>query len=641
MLGAMRRGSRTALAAALASLLLAAPTAFAADGDLDATYAFDGIRNLERGADADIALLPDGGLVAATEVPGGDSDGILAKLTPTGSLNGDFGGDGFVGVSTPGGMNLSAIAVQPDGRIVVAGTADQTESANVIVLRFLADGTPDESFDGDGRVLFDYNGVASSASSLLLQPDGRIVVAGGTGTDFAAARLMPDGGFDSSFSGDGRTVEDLGSASESANAAVLQGGRIVLAGASGDQFAALRLNADGTRDAGFGTGGDGRVLVAMGAGSGAFDAIVTPDGGLLLAGVAHGADTGDDMGALKLDAAGAPDRAFSADGVQFIDFQAATNEGALAAATTVDGKLALAGRTAGGLAVAKLTQGGQLDPSFAGGRRTYGGMTFGGALLRQADGKLLIGGSDGAGGAIGRIDDSLPVADLQAGAVSEGEVLPFTVALNKASGFPITVDYTTGDGTAERGRDYVGRSGTLTIPPGALFATISVSTLLDRLFENDEQFRVELSNLTNATYDTQIKNGTIRNRLRPGRCANVLIGAGRTDLLSGSPAGDRIVGRDDQDLISGLAGDDCLYGEAGSDEIYGGDGNDKLNGASGNDRLHGGDGNDKLIGGRGRNRYDGGPGDDRIYARNGRSEIVECGPGRDTVKVDLKDRLRR
>ncbi|HEX8648257.1 MAG TPA: hypothetical protein VF715_15290, partial [Thermoleophilaceae bacterium] len=79
----------------------------------------------------------------------------------------------------------------------------------------------------------------------------------------------------------------------------------------------------------------------------------------------------------------------------------------------------------------------------------------------------------------------------------------------------------------------------------------------------------------------------------------------------------------------------------GGDIIDAGDGDDTVDGGSGDDRMRGGEGADRLYGRRGRNRYNGGPGNDVIYARNGVAEIVECGPGRDRVKADRKDRLRR
>jgi Ca2+-binding RTX toxin-like protein len=220
-------------------------------------------------------------------------------------------------------------------------------------------------------------------------------------------------------------------------------------------------------------------------------------------------------------------------------------------------------------------------------------------------------------------------------------VVPFFISLDRASDAPVSVDFVTGDEDAERGSDYHGRQGTVTIPAGERFVTLFVTTILDRQFETDEQLRLELSNPTGATLDQHIDKAIITNSLRTGRCANDVIGRGRSDTLSGTAAGDRMRGRVGEDVLFGLSGDDCIYGERGHDILFGGDGNDVLEGDAGNDQIKGDAGNDRLVGGRGINRYSGGAGNDKIYARNGHSEIVECGPGRDWVKADRTDRLRR
>ena len=126
--------------------------------------------------------------------------------------------------------------------------------------------------------------------------------------------------------------------------------------------------------------------------------------------------------------------------------------------------------------------------------------------------------------------------------------------------------------------------------------------------------------------------------LLPGRCANARLGTPAAEALTGTVAGDRLTGLAGNDVLSGLAGADCLVGGAGNDRLNGGAGNDRLAGGRGRDRLRGGAGNDRLAGGPGKNRYAGGPGRDRINARNGVSEKVNCGAGRDRATVDAADR---
>lgn len=118
--------------------------------------------------------------------------------------------------------------------------------------------------------------------------------------------------------------------------------------------------------------------------------------------------------------------------------------------------------------------------------------------------------------------------------------------------------------------------------------------------------------------------------LRTGGCARVLHGTAAADVLNGTSEGDLILGLGGDDRERGRGGDDCLVGAAGRDRLLGGDGWD---------RLTGGDGGDRLDGGAGRNAYDAGLGNDRINARNGRRDLVDCGPGEDRVRADAIDRL--
>jgi Ca2+-binding RTX toxin-like protein len=118
----------------------------------------------------------------------------------------------------------------------------------------------------------------------------------------------------------------------------------------------------------------------------------------------------------------------------------------------------------------------------------------------------------------------------------------------------------------------------------------------------------------------------------PGPCQNLINGTRAANKLTGTAGGDLIQGRAGNDKLFGLAGNDCLYGNAGKDTLSGGDGNDKLDGGPGNDKLTGGKGKDTLIGGRG---------NDTINSKDGLRETVNCGPGRDKVKADKRDKLKR
>jgi hypothetical protein len=157
--------------------------------------------------------------------------------------------------------------------------------------------------------------------------------------------------------------------------------------------------------------------------------------------------------------------------------------------------------------------------------------------------------------------------------------------------------------------------------------------------------------------DSNVATASLVAVAKRGRCVNPFNGTNRRDVIIGSRFGDRVRGRGANDSLRGRAGRDCLFGNAGRDRIsghghadrlFGNRGHDRLAGNAGrdsvlgnqgNDRLTGGAGPDRLRGGGGRNRYSGGSGNDRVFARNGKTDRVRCGKGRDRVIADRQDRV--
>jgi uncharacterized delta-60 repeat protein len=636
----MRTLSWTTLAAAIACSLALSSTAVAADGDLDTPFDFDGVADLPGGQLPKLAVQPDGKTVVAGEAGSGGTL-LVRRITTTGALDNGFGDHGTVVLSATGGLRMGDVALAPDGKVVVAATQGAVGSGDVTVFRLSAGGTPDTGFGSGGRRSFDFaTGVDSSATAVAVQADGAVVVGGDsrvsdTSIDFGAARLTAGGSLDNSFSADGVTTEDVGSPQNVVTDVVLQGARIVLVGSTyginGD-IRVLGLRADGTRDPSFG-GANGQF---NGGGGYPGNGIVTRDGGIMVSYVAE-----QRIGVWKLTEAGISDTGFGGgDG----NFYIAEPGGSPFVSPTVDGKYAVAFESNSILRTFKVTPTGTIDSSWGGdgGVRLYSSLSpFDTSdIALGTDGNLLVGGSYAGGTGVARLLDSLPELDLNGATAREGQVLPFTAGLSKTSGFPVSFNFVTGEGSAASGRDYVGRSGTAVIAPGQTFVPIGVATILDRAFENDESLRLEVSDVAGARVDELLTGGTIVNVLRSGRCANIVDGHKGTDILTGSPAGDRIIGRNDIDYLYGFGGADCIYGQRAGDYIDGGSGNDLIDGGSGNDQLKGGTGNDRIYGRAGRNRYNGGSGNDVIYSRNAVTEIVECGSGRDTVKADTRDHLR-
>lgn len=118
-------------------------------------------------------------------------------------------------------------------------------------------------------------------------------------------------------------------------------------------------------------------------------------------------------------------------------------------------------------------------------------------------------------------------------------------------------------------------------------------------------------------------------------------GAAEARRIDGTASADVLRGTRAADVIRARGGGDRVYGRGGNDRLYGQGGSDRLVGNAGNDRLYGGVGGDYLVGGFGVDRLYGGGGRDRIQARDGRADLVNCGPGPDRALVDLLDRVHR
>jgi uncharacterized delta-60 repeat protein len=305
-----------------------------ATGDLDCSFGFGGkattaLGGLSGDIARDVAVQPDGKIVVVGGRGPSSSpplDSVIIRYNPNGTLDTTFDSDGILilAMSPSSDEEARAVAIQPDGKIVVAGYAytGTVTAGDFYVIRLNSDGSFDSSFDGDGKTFTDFNTKNDLAFSLILQADGKIIVggdatnSGGNFKDFALARYNPDGSLDTSFDSDGKVVTVGTNSDDHIFDVTLQtDGKIVAVGNSftgiNTDFAVLRYNADGSPDTSF--DGDGKLITVIGGYEGANSVAIQPDGKIVLTG-----DTiigsYEDIALIRYNTDGSLDTSFDTDG---------------------------------------------------------------------------------------------------------------------------------------------------------------------------------------------------------------------------------------------------------------------------------------------------------------------------------------
>ncbi|MBU1139769.1 MAG: hypothetical protein KKA76_12375 [Proteobacteria bacterium] len=240
-----------------------------------------------------IAVQTDGKiLVAGQSENGADTDIALARYLVDGTLDTDFNTTGQVTIAVGSGDDKGlALAVQEDGKILVAGTMNNGSDMDIAVVRLSADGLPDRDFDQDGQMSIPLAGTDDSAYAVLLQKDGKIVLAGSSegsnATHLFVARLNSDGSPDTGFGNTGIVADTNINDSAAYSAALREDGTIILAGfgdSDGQKQAALfSFLSDGKINQAFGNQGIG-LLGSDSANSVFYDLTLLEDGNILAAG---------------------------------------------------------------------------------------------------------------------------------------------------------------------------------------------------------------------------------------------------------------------------------------------------------------------------------------------------------------------
>jgi uncharacterized delta-60 repeat protein len=337
------------------------------DGSLDASFHVDGLLTTDLFGNQDagscVVVQEDEKIVVAgvSQAPlEPDNNNIfIVRYNNDGSLDPDFGTDGIVLTDFNGNDDAATdIAIQSDGKlIVVGGVQDVSDLNHLAILRYNYDGSLDPDFDSDGLAMANFSGGDDMATSVIIQPDGKIVVAGiydngwrSEDTRFLIVRFNSDGSLDNTFNSDGMVTYKYSTGHDIALSVAIQSdGKIIATGIgdfdSGDSFLlTVRYNSDGSIDSNFGS--NGIVLSDTSSGEDvSLSVVIQTDGKIILAGASdldYDADSASDMLLVRYNADGTIDDSFGLNGVITTDFDSG-DDIATSIAIQSDGKVVVGG----------------------------------------------------------------------------------------------------------------------------------------------------------------------------------------------------------------------------------------------------------------------------------------------------------
>jgi uncharacterized delta-60 repeat protein len=569
---------------------------------------------------------------------------IVGRLNSDGSLDTSFGAGGSVtteviDASVWGNTSYpTGFALQPDGKLIAAGTVQFGIHPQIVVVRYSADGTLDTNFGVGGKVYIDpafYGGVANSVA---LQADGKIVLAGygwvtgapGTTRDLAVVRLNSDGTLDSTFSGDGIARVDI-SGYEGLEKVVIQpDGKILVAGSTENfsphflpQPVFVRYNADGSLDTSFDADGILTMLLpteeSIGAGT-IKELVVQPDGKILAEGLNN-----LEIAVFRLNADGSFDSTFNT--IHEHDLYPGFT-GTNALAVQADGRILLAGGSypysPGIGALKRFNADGTPDLSLSAVHEilfTSGSPTD---ILLAPDGsvfvtteygvaKLIDGPISALVGQTAVLGQSFTFAfGSQFFFDPDGDSLAFSASIAGGGALPAWLAFD-GSSVAFNGIAAPADLGTFNIEvhatdPGG--QSVSLTFLLTvksaTAGSNANDFIIGTPNddfMLLLLGDDVADGGLGSDTLIGGLGADSLQGGGDGDQLQGYEGADTVRGGFGADAIGGNTENDLVRGSVGNDNVGGGKGNDVVGGGQGNDVIRGGLGNDDLTGGFGADRF--------------------------------------
>jgi uncharacterized delta-60 repeat protein len=598
---------------------------FLSAGSLDTAFSGDGTNVFAPGGPFRVVSMDNRG--GRTLVLGvrqdintyGPADANLLAVNSSGNIDTTFSGDGIRPI--PRLLDPQDVFIQPDGKILVVGQVD----GHAGIARLLSNGAADTSFSGDGFAVFSQ---FTLATGVRVGSNGKIVVSGYSGNNpfqggpinshFAAAQLLSNGAFDTSFSGDGQVVlPDIGYANA---VAVTPGGKVVLAGSFVADNAApvglIRLTTQGTIDTTF--SGDGRATIApFGEANRVFNGEarsidLMPDGRILVGAVIEHSNAS----AIRFSESGVSEM------VVYDFYPTGSSPGIdVTVRSSFDGKqfyLALneypGNENPPTSRISRFDDDGTRDHTFG----KFGVIASAGESFidLDANGKLVTAGNtntpfdnSGEGPPIESQEDDYHVQVRRR--------LTATVATDRISFDPST------QSVYVEGSSYDDTITATRLSNGDLQVKLNSQTKTFKIAANDDQYLVidggrgnDNINTATANMRARANGGDGNDTINLGNGSStpvwgfqgqILIGGAGNDTLKGGNRGDYIDGSgyldglrmpDGDDLLTGGAGNDLMYGGLGRDRLYGGDGDDDFWGALPDtadnvpDYLDGGNGSD-------------------------------------------------
>jgi uncharacterized delta-60 repeat protein len=494
-------------------------------GPLDPTFGSGGIATSSVTANLfpySMGLQADGKILEAgsVSISGGIKFG-LARYTSSGSPDTSFGSGGETTTKIGSNAQAYAMAVQSDGKIVLAGQGNPGKTgADFALARYNSSGSLDTAFGSRGTLTTSFGSGADNAEAVVIQSDGKIIAAGFSSqpdaangypqVEFALARYNSNGSLDTSFGSNGTVLTAFGAGApygsnidaEIDGMTLQSDGKIVVAGYStitgpkGRFFTVARYNANGTLDSTFGPNHTGIVSLPP---SGsyhndeAFGVVIQADGKIVAVGNVSPARYYDEWALARFNSDGSLDGTFGSGGevIQEVVAGAGVSDIAFAVAMQSDGKIVAAGThsyggSAESFALGRFNSDGSLDSTFNGTgivtTQVGTGSDARGMAIQPADGKIVVAGGSSLGAAVARY----LAADPQIGSFTAspnptpaGSTITLTVSnitdINPSSSITQVAIYvdSNGDGKLEAGTDALLGYATQT-SPGVW--TLNVST---------------------------------------------------------------------------------------------------------------------------------------------------------------------